>query len=247
MYPATAQTQLDELVSALQPQLADNLVGVYLHGSLAMGCFNPQSSDIDLLVAIQHSLDPQAKRRVAELLLDQSNAPHPLEISFLTQANLRPWRHPTPFDFHYSETWRQRYEQELANGDRWRWSEEPSTDSDLAAHIMITNHRGICLYGAPIPQAFPSVPEKDYVDSIVGDFRWAVEGERLVANPVYFVLNACRVYAYLLERRIYSKEEGAVWALEQPGILSEQWPPIVSQALTVYRRAGRAPKQIGLR
>src|SRR5205085_2785098 len=112
-----------------------------------------------------------------KLFLGHSNTPHPIEISFLAQANLRPWRHPTPFDFHYSESWRQRYEQELAGGDRRRWNEEPGTDPDLAAHITITNHRGLCLYGAPIQHVFPPVPEEDYVDSIIGDLRWAVEGE----------------------------------------------------------------------
>ena len=29
-----------------------NLLGVYLHGSLAMGCFNPKKSDLDLLLEI---------------------------------------------------------------------------------------------------------------------------------------------------------------------------------------------------
>jgi hypothetical protein len=36
--------------------LGDDLVGVYLHGSLALGGFNPQQSDIDFLVATDDEL-----------------------------------------------------------------------------------------------------------------------------------------------------------------------------------------------
>ena len=37
-------------VSLCREVLADALTGVYLHGSLAMGCFNPVTSDVDLIV-----------------------------------------------------------------------------------------------------------------------------------------------------------------------------------------------------
>ena len=33
--------------------LGENLVGIYLHGSAAMGCFNDKKSDIDLLVVVK--------------------------------------------------------------------------------------------------------------------------------------------------------------------------------------------------
>ena len=33
--------------------LQENLVGIYLHGSAAMGCFNPRSSDIDLIIVVR--------------------------------------------------------------------------------------------------------------------------------------------------------------------------------------------------
>ena len=32
--------------------LGDKLCVVYLHGSLAMGCFNPEKSDIDMIVVV---------------------------------------------------------------------------------------------------------------------------------------------------------------------------------------------------
>ncbi|MEW6300756.1 MAG: nucleotidyltransferase domain-containing protein [Thermodesulfobacteriota bacterium] len=100
--PSDPRAQVRRLVSGLQHALCHDVVGVYLHGSLAMGCFNPLRSDADLLVAIGESTPRDTKLRLAWLLLEVSGRPYPLEISFLTQADLKPWWFPTPFDFHSS-------------------------------------------------------------------------------------------------------------------------------------------------
>ena len=39
----------------------ENLVGVYLHGSLAMGCLNPEKSDLDLILVTENSPTVQEK------------------------------------------------------------------------------------------------------------------------------------------------------------------------------------------
>jgi hypothetical protein len=40
--PVSAHNQLKRVVQGLHERLSDNLTGIYLHGSLAMGCFNPE-------------------------------------------------------------------------------------------------------------------------------------------------------------------------------------------------------------
>ena len=74
------------------------------------------------------------------------------------------------------------------------------------------------------------MPPADYRDSIVGDFWWAKD--RLQRHPVYFILNACGVWAYLAEGLICSKDEGGEWALRT---LPDEFRPLVAQALDVYR------------
>ena len=44
---------LTHFVEAARETIGENLLGVYLHGSAAMGCFNPKSSDLDLLVGVK--------------------------------------------------------------------------------------------------------------------------------------------------------------------------------------------------
>ena len=38
---------LDDFILNSKNILYDNLIGIYLHGSLAMGCYNEKKSDID--------------------------------------------------------------------------------------------------------------------------------------------------------------------------------------------------------
>ena len=227
--PISVRTQVENFTGQLTALLADNLVGIYLHGSLAMACFNPQRSDLDLLVITHTRIPAVIKRQLAKLHLNASNAPHPIEISYLPHSDLAPWRYPPPFDFHYSETWRTQTEQALQD-ELWPPADErPRHDPDLAAHVTITKARGICLVGAPIAQIFPDVPKADYLASILGDIQDAFDS--ILDNPVYAILNACRVDAFLQAGLICSKQEGGEWTLATAPL--EVQPAIVT-ALAFY-------------
>jgi predicted nucleotidyltransferase len=227
--PISVRQQTLALVAGLQATLGGELLGVYLHGSLAMGCYNPQRSDLDLL-AVTHTRLPHAARpRLARLLLSLSGVPAAIEMSVLSHTGLHPWQHPAPYEFHYSEDWRDRTQAHLEHGT---WPEEaaPPRDADLAAHITVTLARGLGLWGPPPAEVFPPVPAIDYADSILGDFRWG--RDLLGVNPVYFVLNACRVRAYLEEGQVLSKDEGGEWGLR---CLPPPQAGLVQQALRLYR------------
>jgi hypothetical protein len=75
--PDTVREQTLHLVSGLGERLNTSLVGIYLHGSLAMGCFSLAQSDIDLVVVSRRPMQLATKRAVAEFLLALSGAPWP--------------------------------------------------------------------------------------------------------------------------------------------------------------------------
>jgi streptomycin 3"-adenylyltransferase len=130
--PPAIESQVLTLVGAMESSLRENLIGIYLHGSLAMGCFNPAISDLDLLAVTRRSMPPQTKRAIAELLLRYSLAPIPVEIILLRQVDFTPWQYPTPFDFHYSEMWRERFIQDLQTGEWQSWNRRDNYDQDLS-------------------------------------------------------------------------------------------------------------------
>lgn len=199
------------LLGEIKEVIKEDFNGLYLHGSLAMGGFNPKSSDIDILVVSNKSLTVKTKRELAKLLLASSNNPFPLELSVLTIKHLRDWKHPCPFDFHYSEWWRAGYEKDLVKGTSHYLNDEIKTDPDLAAHITILNHRGICIEGNPIMEVFPSVPRSDYLSSIMGDFQDCLEG--IEEDPIYCTLNLLRVLWYINDDVISSKQEAGNWGI----------------------------------
>jgi hypothetical protein len=228
--PVAVREQIDQLSSTLSCLLTEHLIGIYLHGSLAMGCFNPHHSDLDLLVMTTNYMSLTTKRQIIEYLLRCSRQPRPIEISFLAHSQLLPWRYPTPFDLHYSEMWRDTYADDLLSGTWQAWNTNQQRDPDLAAHITVINARGICLTGEPIAAIFPVVPADNYRASLATDIHDSLEA--IVSDPVYAILNCCRTYAYIRDGHIFSKEEGGRWALD---VLLAKYCDTVSAALAAYR------------
>jgi streptomycin 3"-adenylyltransferase len=232
--PLNVRAQTERLVVLIRAHVGDDLVGVYLHGSLAMGCFNPERSDVDLLAVSRCGMSLSAKWRVAQVLLRLSGAPSPIEISFLERAALTAWQHPAPYDLHYSETHRRRYEEDLESGAWKDWNRSPEYDAGLAAHVTVARARGMTLWGSPILEILPDVPKADYVASILEDLDWA-RGRKEVPRETR-LLNLCRAWWYFREGQILSKDEGGARVLESA---PEPLRAAIRQALSVYR--GKAP------
>ncbi|MCP3029488.1 aminoglycoside adenylyltransferase domain-containing protein [Halobacillus sp. A5] len=218
------------LLNETKQIIGNEIIGFYLHGSLAMGGFNPGSSDIDLLVVTNHWLGVEKKKRLAELFLRYSGAPYPIEISFLHKEQVLKGSHPFPFDFHYSECWRERYAAALSNGSSIYINEEVSTDPDLAAHIQVLRHRGVCLEGEPIAEVFPVIPPEDYLSSIMGDYEECVVN--IERDPIYCTLNMLRVLMYLKTGAVVSKEEAGEWGMSA---FPEELVRTIEKAVGGYR------------
>jgi predicted nucleotidyltransferase len=225
-----APQEISQLLSAIVTQctslLGDNLVGMYLHGSLAMGSFNPDSSDVDFLVVTKHQLTPAKRREMAQCMLRLSErAPRKgLEMSVITQEVLRDFKHPTPYEFHFSNEWKERYRNDTVD-----YSKDDLVDGDLAAHFTITKARGLVLSGKAIDAVFPDIPEQHYTASILADASEILSN--MGSNPVYNVLNLCRVKAFLEAGFITSKREGGEWALLHATPFQAD---IIGQALAEY-------------
>ncbi|WP_181350869.1 aminoglycoside adenylyltransferase domain-containing protein [Thalassobacillus sp. CUG 92003] len=216
---------LHTLVEEISTSLAGNLTGLYLHGSLAMGGFNPEDSDIDLIGVVEKALTAQEAKKLTALFLRRSNHPFPIEVSILNKEQLENWRHPSPFDYHFSEHWRDHYEK-----SHEALMHEQLTDTDLAAHLTVVNERGICLTGAAIHEVLPQIPREHYWDSILGDYQSCLQ--QIKHDPVYCTLNVLRVYRYLSEEGVYSKLEGGEWGLRY---LPIKYKPVIQNILSRYQ------------
>ena len=61
---------LNSLTAGITLILGENLVGVYLTGSLSYGDFNPENSDIDLLVIIRNPVFQEKLEALKKMHLD---------------------------------------------------------------------------------------------------------------------------------------------------------------------------------
>jgi streptomycin 3"-adenylyltransferase len=175
----------------------------------------------------------EEKRKLAQLFLAVSKHPSPVEVSVIPMEYIEPWEHPARYDFHFSEDHRSRMEGMLVGSFTEKWNKDVLRDEDLAAHIKLTRHRGIALIGPPSSDVFPSVPEVDFIDSVLADILSPEFGLNPKSDiPVYMILNACRTLAYLQTRQCLSKDEGGVWASDT---LPDQYHSLISGALNIYR------------
>jgi predicted nucleotidyltransferase len=225
-FPASIQTLLMRLVDKFCETLRDNLVGVYLHGSLAMGSFNPLTSDVDVLVVVRAPLSIETKKEILAFALELANdAPEKgLEFSIVLLEHTLHFVFPTPYELHLSPFWYDR-----ASGGEIDLT-TPQTDPDLAAHFTITRAYGRCLFGDPIADVFGDVPEQHYWAALVYDLE-DILGD-IGGNPVYNILNVCRIIAYRQDKRVLSKRDGGLWGLEH---LDSTYGPLIQQALDVYQ------------
>jgi len=210
----------------------DSTVGVYLHGSLAMGGFYRPKSDLDLLVVTDSPLTDDDRSALATDivgLFDRRPIVGGVELSVMRREVAEAFRHPAPYEFHFGEEW----------ADTLRRGEPGphGTDPDLAAHCTVVRSRGLALSGPAPTEIFGEVPRSAYLDAVLDDLRWILDGG-IVESPFYGVLNICRSALVLLDNPgpPPSKDEGAQWALEQ---LPAEHRTVIADALSCYRSAAQ--------
>ncbi len=207
--------------------LGENTEGIYLHGSAVMGCFNEKKSDIDLLIVVKTTPSDEIKRWYMDMVVEMNQyAPKKgLELSIVKADVCNPFVYPTPFELHFSVAHFEWYRTNPAD----YIEKMKGVDKDLAAHFTILTNRGKCLYGKGIKDVFAEVDAEFYLDSIWGDIESAEE--EIMTNPMYFILNLCRVLAYKRDALILSKQEGGSWGLAH---LPAQYHGLILQAMEEY-------------
>ena len=213
-------------VECARAALGDNLVGVYLHGSAAMGCYNPDVSDVDFIVVVRDAMTDAERRAFMRSVvsLDAEAPGKGVEMSVVTARACSPFADPTPFELHWSRmhaAWYARDPEDYIQKMR-------GTDADLAAHFTVIRARGECLCGAPIGAVFAPVPSRAYADSIWDDVCGAEAA--IAENPVYLILNLARVLAWMEDGAVLSKREGGEWALGRV----PEYRSLVEAALSAY-------------
>jgi hypothetical protein len=195
------------LLTGVQAALGDQFVGMYLHGSLASGDFDPQRSDIDFVVITAGQLPDASISALADLhlrLIDSGLSwATKLEGTYLPQQALRRY---TPSDALYPSL-----------NEASFYMGRHGSDWVIQSHIL--REQGIVLAG-PDPHSLidPVAPDdlRQATRELLREW-WAPmlhDSARLRSDDyqAYAILTMCRALYTLETGAIASKPAAARWA-----------------------------------
>jgi predicted nucleotidyltransferase len=215
---------LARFLAEVQTVLGERFVGLYLHGSLAYGDFNPQTSDIDFLVVTADDLPGKMlallKTMHARLRTSGLTWATRLEGAYIQRQALRRYdpanaQHPwLGVDGHFA------IEQLSSEWIIQRW---------------ILREKGIAVAGPPLKSMIDPVSPDDLRQAVRGSLRewWSPpfpSPERFQSGEyqAYAILTMCRSLYVLEHGRVASKPESARWVMKT---LGQPWVALIEQAL----------------
>ena len=223
-FPPDVTGMLDALLAGIHASLGDNLVGVYVRGSLVLGDFSAETSDIDVLAVTERPVDEMEFATLVALHRHLAAKPLPyadrIEIAYVDRAAIRRFepglRHPT-----------------LGRGEVLAWSEHH--DNWILERWAVREH-GVTLVG-PDPRTLidPIAPDalRAAVRTRLHDWAaWANQPDDpdwLLprAHKAYVVETMCRALAALASSELPSKRGAVAWAM---ATLPEPWRTTVERS-----------------
>jgi hypothetical protein len=221
---------LRAVLSGAKTVLGDQFVGMIVHGSLASGDFDPQSSDIDFVVItadeLPHemflALEAMHARITASGLAWATRA----EVSYIPQAALR--RHDPAHAQHPALR---------ADGS---FAVSPH-GSDWIIQRHIIREQGIVLAGPDLRAWIDPVQPDDLRQAVTGVLRewWSSKLDdptwvRSAEYQAFAVLTMCRALHTLQHGSVVSKPAAARWAQDA---LGDPWAALIERASAWQRDA----------
>ncbi len=213
------QALLDRLVYGVNAILRDNVIGVYLYGSLVTGDFDAKISDIDLVVVMTRALDDCRFQRLHQLHQQVING-YPdwndrLELAYITRDALKTFRQRSSRIAIMSpgEAFHQ-----LHAGADWLISWYPLREN------------GVALFGPAVTTLIDPITKYEYVDTVqehIVSYRQALDSPQSKSNLSYIVLTTARGLYTVLHRQPPSKIKAAAWAAKS----FPQWEVLIQRAL----------------
>jgi hypothetical protein len=191
---------LDALVERVRGLLGDELVGVYLGGSGALGGYVHGRSDVDVAVVVRNALPRETKEALVAALRHEA-LPCPargLELVVYAQGS------PVP-------------ELNLNTGARMPFHAtfEPGDDSPhwFVLDRAILGARGLTLVGPPAADAIPPPSEDELLEAFATGLQWYRDRPEEPRDDA--ALNAVRTRAYLEWGKWLSKAEAVELLLDE--------------------------------
>lgn len=213
--PVEIKNQIVQVVEIWKKYLGDELIGIYLHGSIVLNAFCPDSGDIDILIVVKNSISCEIKLSVAEEIISVDKKPRPLEMSAIKLSDAQNWKNGGNCVFHYSDYWTERYLKRFENPSAELYVvDNEFPDLDVTSYIKLINECGIVLFGKQIDEVFCEISDEDFWCAITADID---DYKFDNYEPRYFTSNIIilgRILSFKVTKKILSKYEAALWMID---------------------------------
>lgn len=190
-------------------------MGVYLHGSIVLDAFNPDSGDIDILVVVKESIETEKKLQIAKDIIEIDSCPRPLEMSAIKLVDARNWKDDGNCVFHYSDFWTEKYKNRFNNPNEEVFVvDHEFPDADVTSYIKLINQSGIVLYGEKIENVFCDISDEDFFRAIsfeAEEFDFHNYNERYFASNILIL---GRILSFKVTKKILSKYDAGKWLID---------------------------------
>lgn len=215
------------LEGGLDSLLGEQLLGLYVTGSLSYGGFDLDSSDIDVLALLHRPITPQQRGSLralhAHIATQQPRWAARLEVSYLPRHLLDskgPPVEPRPY-FNCGQL----------------WHPDPRYGQEWTMNLFVLRHRGIALRGPAAADVFPDVDlaamRAASLRSLYEEWEPLLDDPRPLNDPhqqAYITLTLCRILHTAVQDGVASKRDAAAWVQQA----HPQWAPLVRRA-TAWR------------
>ena len=241
--PPAVNLIVHDLLEGARAILGDDLIGMYLIGSLAAGDWDPQNSDIDFVTVTAAELAPEqfeALRALhARVAAGESKWALEIEGSYIPQDALRRYdpanaRHPHIF-------------RGVGEGESVLFMMWHASDWIIQRHVL--REQGIVVVGSPPHTLVEPVAPDELRGAVRALAR--VWPEPLLHDPeplrvhdgyhAYTVVTLCRMLYTLEHGAIVSKPVAARWAQNLRGA---QWSGLIKRALAWAMRPQDLPETL---
>lgn len=214
---------LQDLLSELKKLLGADFAGLYLYGSLVTGDYDPEISDVDLLAAVTHDLNPAEFTALETMHLQlMSRAPqwdNRIEIAYVSLKALRTFK-----------TERSQIGI-ISPGEPFNLK---MAGIDWLMNWYVVREKGITLWGPPPAEIIAPVSKEEFIDSLRDHARsWQAWIDKVYERPYqsYVILTLCRALYAVVKGESVSKIQAAAWAQQE----LPQWAGLIANAL-IWRK-----------
>jgi hypothetical protein len=157
----------DALGERLAGVVGPALVGAYLHGSAALGGFQPGASDLDIVVVVNDRWQPEMRDGVVRVLQEShgSSPGRGIEASVIWGEVAQAGGRRIDFEVHVSTDPTDR---KVVIGGR------DSGDPDLILHMAVCRQSAIAVLGPDPMVIFAEVDPTVVISQMIGELAWAL-------------------------------------------------------------------------